>query len=157
MYSWSRRFLMKRVLTTISISALALAAAFASEKPIKMKDLPPAVQKTIREQTTRAQLKGLSKEVENGKTFYEAETSVNGHGRDILIDPAGAVVEVEEEVTIDSIPAPARTEIEKRAAGGKITKIESVTKGNTVTYEAAVLKAGKRSEIVVAADGSVQK
>jgi uncharacterized membrane protein YkoI len=139
------------------LSALTLVAGLASEVPVKMKDLPAAVQKTVLEQTKGGELKGLSMELENGKTFYEAETRVNGRGRDVLIDANGAVVEIEEEVTLDSLPAAARAAIEKSASGGKITKVELVTKGKIVTYEAALLKGGKKSEIIVAADGSIRK
>ena len=57
-------------------------------------------------------------------------------------------------MALDAIPPAARAALEKEAAGGKITKVESVAKGTTVTYEAAILKAGKRSEAAVAADGS---
>jgi uncharacterized membrane protein YkoI len=139
------------------ILTFTLAVGLASEVPVKMKDLPPAVQKTVQEQMKGAELRGVSKEVENGKTFYEAETRVNGRGRDVLIDADGAVVEIEEEVTLDSLPAAARAAIEKSASGGKITKVESVTKGKIVTYEASLLKGGKKSEIAVAADGSIRK
>lgn len=148
---------MKRALTILVGVGLALATASAAEKAVKMRDLPEAVRKTVQQQTQGAEVKGLSKETEHGKIFYEVETRVNGHGRDVLIDPAGQVVEVEEEVALDSIPAPARAAIEKKAAGGKIKKVETVTKGGEVTYEAAVVKAGKTSEIVVAPDGSTPK
>lgn len=137
--------------------ALLAGVAMAQEKPVKMKDLPAAVQKTVQEQTKGAELKGLSKEVEKGKTFYEAETKVNGKGRDILIDPSGAVVEVEEETTLDSIPAPAKAAIQKYAQNGKILKVESVTKGGEVSYEATVNKGGMKSEVAVAADGTIKK
>jgi hypothetical protein len=137
--------------------ALLAVPALAAEKPVKMKDLPTAVQKTVQEQTQNAQLKGLSKEVEGGKTFYEAETMVNGKSRDLLIDPTGAVVEVEEATTLDVIPAPAKAAIEKYAKNGKILKVESVTKGSTVSYEATVSKGGKKSEVAVAADGTMKK
>jgi hypothetical protein len=63
---------------------------------VQMKDLPEPVQKTVQEQTRNAKLRGLSKEVDHGKTFYEAETTVEGRSRDILIDASGAIVEVEE-------------------------------------------------------------
>jgi uncharacterized membrane protein YkoI len=97
------------------------------------------------------------KEVENGKTVFELETKVNGRGRDLMIEESGAVLSVEEEVTLDSIPEAARAAIEKQAAGGKITKVETLTIGKTVTYEAAVVRKGKTSEIAVAADGSAVK
>ena len=148
---------MKLISLSVCIAVLSLAAAFGAEKKVKMKDLPAAVQKTVQEQTKGAQLKGVSKEVENGKTLYEAETVVNGRSRDYVIDEAGTVVEIEDEVTLDSIPAPAKAAIEKSAGSGKILKVESVTKGTIVTYEAELLKAGKKSEVAVAADGSVQK
>jgi uncharacterized membrane protein YkoI len=139
------------------LTALSFATAFAGESAVKMKDLPPAVQKTVQEQTKGAQIKGLSKEVEKGKTMYEVETVVNGKSRDLLIDASGALVSVEEPVTIDAIPAAAKAAIERLAAGGKIKSVESVTKGQTVTYEAVIAKGLKKSEVVVAADGSVQK
>ncbi len=142
-----------------SLVAVALLAgvAVAAEKPVKMKDLPPAVQKTVQEQTKGAELRGLSKEVENGKTFYEAETKVSGKTRDVLIDPSGAVVEVEQEVALDSIPAAAKAAIEKYAQGGKIVLVETVTKGGGVSYEAHVSRNGKKSEVKVASDGTINK
>lgn len=148
---------MKPVAMSVCIAVLTLGAALGAEKKAKMKDLPEPVRKTVLEQTKGAQLKGVSKEVENGKTMHEAETVVNGRSRDFMIDAASAVVEVEDEVTLDSIPAPAKAAIEKSAGSGKILKVESVTKGTTVTYEAELLKAGKKSEVAVTADGSVQK
>jgi uncharacterized membrane protein YkoI len=111
----------------------------------------------VTDQTKGAQIKGMSKEVEKGQTMYEVETMVNGKSRDLLIDAAGALVSVEEPVTIDTIPAPAKATMEKLAAGGKIKSVESVTKGQTVTYEAVIVKGLKKSEVVVTADGSVQK
>jgi hypothetical protein len=64
------------------------------------------------------------------------------------------VLSVEQEVTLDQIPAPARAAIEKHAAGGKITKVETITAQDSVAYEAALLIKRKQSEVKVAADGS---
>jgi hypothetical protein len=141
-------------------TALAVTVVMASEKQVQMKDLPDlpdAVQKTFKEQTKTAQLRGLAKEVEKGKTFCEAETTVNGKSRDILIDPAGAVVEVEEEVSLDSIPEAAQKTIRTRAGSGKILKVESVTEGLVVSYEAVIQKGIKKSEVAVNADGTMKK
>jgi uncharacterized membrane protein YkoI len=137
--------------------ALLTLTAFAAETAVKMKDLPPAVQKTVAEQTKGAQIKGISKEVEKGKTTYEVETLLNGKSRDLTFDAAGALVSVEEAVPLDTIPSAAKAAIEKLATGGKIKSVESVTKGQTVSYEAVIVKGLKKSEVVVAADGTVQK
>ena len=146
----------KSILLLIAATSL-LNSAFGSDKPIKMKDLPPAVQKAAYEQTKGAELRGLSKEIENGKTFYEVETVVNGHSRDLLLDKTGAVAELEEEVALDSIPALVKSAIEKKSAGGKITKVEMVTKGSSVSYEAAITKNGEKLEVAVKPDGSSAK
>ncbi|HEX3746228.1 MAG TPA: hypothetical protein VHW09_19950 [Bryobacteraceae bacterium] len=130
-------------------------ALVAREVKVQMKELPPAVQKTVLEQTRTASLRGLTKEVENGKTFYEAETTVNGKSRDVLIDSSGAVVEVEEATSLEAIPAAARKALEQEAgASGKILTVETVTRGTAVSYEAEMQKGGKKSEYAVHADGS---
>ena len=133
---------------------LGLATVLIADTPVKMKDLPAAVQKTVLEQTKGVELRGLAKEVENGQTFYEAETRVNGHSKDILIDTSGAVVEVEEQVTLSALPEAVRAGLRTGAGSGKITKVESITKrGQLVAYEAQVTTHGKRSEIQVGPDG----
>jgi predicted aspartyl protease len=139
---------------SVSIASLAL---FAAEKRVQMKDLPEPVQKTVREQTKTAKLRGLAEEVENGKTLYEAETTLNGKSRDMLIDATGAIVEVEEATELGSIPAAAQKTLKTAAGAGKILSVETVTKGSEVSYEAVVQKAGKKSEVAVNADGSLKK
>ena len=95
----------------ICLSVLAVA----SEHRIKMADLPSAVRTAALEQSKGSQLRGVSKEVENGKTFYEIETVVNRHGRNIELDSSGRVLEVEEEVTLAGIPEAARIAIQSAA------------------------------------------
>jgi len=148
---------MKTLVLVAIITALGGAAA-AAEKKLEMKDLPAAVQKTVQEQTKGAEIKGLSKETENGKTSYEVETMVNGKHRDFVVDGKGAVVEVEVETAIDSIPAPAKAAIEKKAAGGKIGRVETMTRGSATFYEAGYTSQdGKRHEVLVKPDGTETK
>ena len=138
------------------LSGLILGGALAQEQEqrVEMKDLPPAVQKTAKEQSKGAKVRGYSKEIEDGKTLYEVEMIVSGHSKDILIDESGAVVEVEEEVSLASLPPAVKSEIEKQAGKGKILKVESVNKSGTLAfYEAHVKTAGKISEIKVGPDG----
>lgn len=132
---------------------MALLAG-AAETKVSLADLPAPVQKTVHEQTRNAELKGLSREVEHGKTFYEVETIANGKSRDLLVDPSGQIVEVEEATSLESVPAAVKAAL---APKGKILKIETVTRGNAVSYEAVVSKSGKKSEVAVEADGTIKK
>ncbi len=123
----------------------------AQDKKVQLKNLPVAVQKAMQEQTKGATLVGFSEEREDGKVFYEAETKVNGRTRDLLFDSAGTLIEVEEGVVPSALPAAVQSSLNTH---GKVLKVESVTKGSTVTYEAQVEKNGKKSEVVVDAKGN---
>lgn len=137
-------------MTTIVV-ALAVASAVAAGQKIQMKDLPAAVQKAVQQEETKgAIVKSIIAEKEGGKTVYEVETTVGGRTRDLAFDVAGHVVISEEEVSIDAVPGPVRDALE---AAGKVIKIETVTKGGKVTYEAQVEKNGKKSEVAVDAAG----
>jgi hypothetical protein len=133
---------------------LGAASASAQEKKIKRTDLPPAVEKTVAAQSAGATVRGFSQEKEKGQTYYEAEMTVNGHSKDLLVDANGAIVEVEEEVAIDALPAAVKAGLQSKAGGGKIVKVESLTKHDKlVAYEAKVTTNGKKSEVQVGPDG----
>ncbi len=139
----------------IAASVLALSiSAVAQEKKIDRSALPPAVEKTVQEQSTGATVKGFSTEVEHGRRVYEAEMMVDGHSKDIEIAPDGTLNEIEEQVAFNSLPANVQTALTARAAGARITKVESLTKKEKlVAYEAATLKGTKKGEVQVGPDG----
>src|SRR4029079_5720286 len=94
-----------------------LGHAQDTEKKIAMRDLPPAVQEAVKQQTKTATLRGLTTEVEEGRTVYEAEFKVGGRTKDIPYDSAANILSTEEETDLAKIPAPARAAIRKAAAG----------------------------------------
>jgi len=117
--------------------------------------LPPAVQKTADEQSKGATVKGYSSEVEAGRIQYEVELLANGHSKDVTIAQDGTILELEEEVALDALPAVVREALQKKAGRGKITKVESISKhGGLVAYEAQVHTGKKRSEIQVGPEGN---
>jgi hypothetical protein len=135
-------------------SVLLFAGLAVAQEKKKRSDLPAAVEKTVAAQSAGATVKGFSKEIEKGQTYYEAEMIVNGHTKDILIDTNGAIVEVEEEVAMDALPAEVKAGLQARAGEGKLVKVESLTKQDKlVAYEAQVTKGGKKSEVQVGPDG----
>lgn len=138
----------------VSIATLAMTAAASAEKKIERSALPPAVEKTVQAQSQGATIKGFASEMENGKLIYEAEMVVNGHTRDIGIAKDGTLLEVEEEVAINTLPAGVQSALTAKAAGAKITKVESLTKKDKlVAYEAATRKGTKSGEIQVGPNG----
>ncbi len=143
------------LLVAIAAGGLLLAGtASAQEKKIKRSDLPPAVEKTVAAQSAGATTRGFSTEKEKGQTLYEVEMTVNGHSKDISIAPDGAIVEIEEQVALDSLSPEVKAGLQAKAGKGKILKVESLTKKDKlVAYEAQVDTNGKKSEVQVGPDG----
>jgi hypothetical protein len=142
-------------LVAFAASGLLLAGiASAQEKKIKRSDLPPAVEKTVAAQSEGATIRGFSTEKEKGQTLYEVELTVNGHSKDISMASDGSIVEVEEQIAIDSLSADVKAGLQAKAGKGKILKVESLTKKDKlVAYEAQVETNGKKSEVQVGPDG----
>jgi hypothetical protein len=141
--------------------ALCLGVDFAQEKKEKtltLKDLAPAVQKTIQAELKGGEIKSIGKETEHGVAQYEVETMLNGKHRDFNVDTKGKLLLVEEETSIDSIPAAAKAAILKKVGDGKLGMVENFMRGGETMYEAAyTTKAGKKHEVLVKADGTGTK
>ncbi len=145
----------RMIVTALGVAVFVIPSIGAvQEKKISRKDLPAAVEKTVAEQANGATILGFSTELEHGKRVYEAELVVNGHSKDISMDASGKIIEIEEEVAIDSLPVKVKDGLSTLAGAGTITKVESLTKsGKLVAYEAAVKTGTKRSEVQVGPDG----
>lgn len=143
-------------LSTLSVvMVLAICSVVAAqEKKLTRAQLPPAVEKTVARESQGATINGFATEIENGKRLYEVELTVDGRSKDISMDKSGNIVEVEQEVTMDSLPAAVQEGLRKAAGAGTIGKIESLTKGGKlVAYEGHVKTGTKRSEIQVGPNG----
>jgi len=144
----------KWTVAALMLTFAVAAQAAAQDKKLKRSDLPPAVGKTADAQSVGATVRGYSSETEDGQLSYEVALTVKGHGRDVSIAPDGTVLEIEEEVAFDSLPAAVRAGLTQAAGAGKIGKVESLTKkGVLVAYEAHVLTGTKKSEVQVGPDG----
>jgi hypothetical protein len=143
---------------TVACSAAIVAvvcsvAMVAQEKKIARRSLPPAVEKTVAEESRGATIKGFSTEVEQGRKTYEMALIVNGHGKDVSMDARGHVLEIEEEVIMASLPAAVQTGLKRAARRGILGKVESLTKkGKLVAYEAVVI-GKKHRKVQVGPDG----
>lgn len=133
---------------------VAWSLADAQEKKIRREQLPPAVEKTVARESEGATIKEFATEVEHGQKLYEVSLNVNGHSKDILIDKNGNIVEVEEQVSLGSLPAAVQDALKKAAGTGSIEVVESLTKNGTlVAYEAQIKHGKKRSEVQVGPNG----
>jgi hypothetical protein len=144
-----------RFVVGAALAVLILALpTIAQEKKLTKDQLPAAVQKTVDEQSKGATIRGYSTEKEDGGTIYEVQLTVNGKNRDVSIDTAGAVIEIEDTVDLASLPESVQAGLKKKAGAGAILRVESLTKrGKVVAYEAVIETGGKKKEVQVGPDG----
>lgn len=148
---------MRTITTITTFVALAISPVFAQKK-LTLKDLPTEAQKTIQAELKGGEIKNIGKETEHGVTQYEVETMLNGKHRDFNVDTKGKLLLVEEETTIDVLPAAAKAAIFKKVGDGKLGMVELFMRDGQTMYEAAyTTKAGKKHEVLVKADGTETK
>lgn len=137
-----------------SLTILALTSAGFADMKIKRADLPAIVRAAADEVSQGATITGYSRTVENGRTYYEVEMKSGSMAKDITLNAQGKVISVEQEVTLEELPEAARAAIQKAAGKGTITKVETITKGSAIYYEALV-QGGTNKEVVVDARGKL--
>lgn len=136
-----------------ALGAATFAGTEAAEKDVKLNDLPPAVQKAVTEHSAGGTIEGLEAETEDGATVYEAELLIDGRAKDVTFDAEGRVLVMEEETTLDRIPAAARDAIQKAVGNATVSKVEVVVENGKTLYEAEVKRFLRTSEVMVTETG----
>jgi hypothetical protein len=151
------KLIIKNLVAVLAVG-LMYSIAPAQEKKITRAQLPAAVEKTVAQESQGATIKGFATEIEKGQKLYELSMTVDGHSKDMLIDKKGNIVEVEEEVSMDSLPSAVQEGLKKAARTGTIELVESLTKNGTlVAYEGHVKTGKKKSEVQVGPNGEKLK
>src|SRR6266478_4795805 len=141
-------------------TALAISSsAYAAEHSVPCSTLPDAVQqrsKSLLEPGTTVH--GCVKDVSAGKTTYEMELLTPQGSKDVTFSPAGEVLEIEQQVDPATLPPPIAAAFAKAATGGKLGKVESLTRqGQLIAYESTIEKGGKHRELAFRPDGTPMK
>ena len=128
-------------------ASLTICLAEGAEEKVSLEEIPAAAAKTLKEQAGGEKIKSLSKEKDEGKTVYEASFSKKGRAHDVTVDEKGKLISDEEVIPLAEAPDAVRAAIEKEHPGGKVDKIEKITEGHNISYEALISAKGKREEI----------
>ena len=134
------------------------AVAAVAESHVPCDTLPAAALNQAKIEARDATIRSCVKDKEDGKLTYEVETLKDGKSRDIVLDASGTVLEVEQEIDANSLPPAVSGAIAKAANGGKVGKIESVTRGGAIaSYETTIMKSGHRHEVAFDPQGATVK
>ena len=150
-----RMIIGKTFLAGLALSA-SLVAFDGNGFAEKFERLPQAVKDTAKANMENAfPVSIIAAKGEQGWD-YQVNTRVDGKFHDLVIDESGKLVAVKDETELASIPAAARSVIEKQAAVGKIITLEKVTEGGQVSYGVVVNSQKSNVQFRVAADGTVK-
>jgi hypothetical protein len=133
----------RRIFAVLVAGLFVAGSAFARGKKIERSELPAAVEKALQSQSQGASIKRMSLENNHGQIYYEAKMKVDGHSKEVLINPDGDVLMVKEQVPVNSIPPEVKAGLKAKAGffgfAGRIDKVESITRnGRLEGYEARV-------------------
>jgi len=147
-----------KVSGSVAVALLGGLIAFAQPKPaareqerkVKEAEVPKAALDALKKIAEKATITEFAEEIEHGHKFYEGSwTSSNGNV-DCLVTETGDLVEIEETIPADKVPAAARAAAVKEA--GKDAKL-TWEKKTIVMYEVHFKRGDKGHELILTPDG----
>ncbi len=150
-------------LAAVVVSGTMIGPGWAGEEKVPLEKLPPAVKAAVQKRFPGVELLKAGKEVEDGKTTYEVSIKSEGHKIDIDVTPEGAIVEMEKEIDVASLPKAVSGALDAKYRGATLLKAEEIIKVNggketLQNYEVLLQTAEKkRYEVVLSAEGKIEK
>ena len=121
------------------------------ERKVTEADVPAAALATLKKLADGAKITEFAEEVEFGHTFYEGSWKHrSGANMDVLVTQTGDLVEIEQEVDIDKVPA-AALKMARKAAGKDVEL--AFEKKTMILYEVKFQKGDSRHELLLTPDG----
>lgn len=124
-----------------------------TERQVTESEVPKAALRALKRQARKAEITEFAEEIEHGSTFYEGSWKTKaGAQMDVLVTKAGALVEIEEKISADKVPA-AALKAAKKAAGKNAELLWE--KKTMILYEVKFSKGGARHELLLTPDGRI--
>ena len=150
---------MKRFSRMLTLAVLGLGLSVgttrADEEKLALDKVPAPVLKAFKAKFPEATIKNAIKEVEDGKTVYEIESTANGRTIDANLSSEGEFLAIEKEIPSADLPAAVSAAVKAKHPKGKVKRIEEVTEGSKFFYELLVDENGKDTEVTVDKSGKI--
>jgi hypothetical protein len=129
----------------------------AEAKPaaLDLKVLPEAVLAAFKAAYPAAEIKGASKEVENGVTQFEVESVDGKLNRDLIYSVDGKVIELEETTAPENLPEAVQKTLAKDYPGAKVLKAEILTKDGAKSFELSLQVQDKKMGVTIDPAGKI--
>ncbi|MBL8877824.1 MAG: hypothetical protein JNG88_01790 [Phycisphaerales bacterium] len=124
------------------------------ERPVKEGEVPAAALAALKKLAGDAKISEFSEEIEHGAKFYEGSWKTGGGNVDALVSVTGDLVELEEEIKSDRLPAAVLAAVSKLAGADCALFCEKKT---MILYEVKFRKGEERHEILYTPDAREQE
>ncbi len=145
---------MKRYLLAILFLSFA-SISYSQETKITKKEVPAAVLNAFKAEYPKARITGVLKENDHGLIFYEIGSKDGKIKRNVVYNPAGVVMEIEQVIPASELTNAVKTAIVKDHPNAKIKAVEKSMQGAAIKYEVILQEKNKKFEVNYAPDGSI--
>src|SRR3990172_2621573 len=140
---------------------MVLAVGWGEEEKVGLEKVPKGVVEAAKARFKGAEVRGTSKETEEGKVVYEVTIKHQGHNIDVTVTPEGEIILFEREITAKELPKRVGKALEggyPKATYKRLEQIYKVEKKQEklTYYEALLVTAEKKLlEVQVTEEGKV--
>jgi uncharacterized membrane protein YkoI len=146
---------------TLPLLLLLVWPGRADEEKVDLDRLPKPVLQAVKDRFKDAEVKGASKEKEDGKTVYEVTIRLKGQNIDVTVTPEGDIVLIEKEIAAGDLPRAAARALEERYPKATYKIVEEIIKvekkaEKLAYYEVLLVTTDKKKlEVQVTAEGKI--
>lgn len=115
--------------------------------------LPAVVLTAFRQAYPNARILHATRERRDGKVVYEVESLDGSLRRDLLYDPKGHAIEIEEVIPADSMPEAVRAALARDVQEAEVVRAERITRGEVILYEIQVRRNGRTRSLTYDSNG----
>jgi uncharacterized membrane protein YkoI len=134
------------------------AGARDDEVKVPLDQVPKAVLDSVKAKFPTAELKGASKETENGRTSYEVTLSFKQANHDVIVTPEGKITAVEKAIAGADLPKSVTDTLKNKYPRATVKAAEQISNGDDkiTAYEVQLVLADKkRLEVKLDPNGKV--
>ena len=119
----------RTIVATLVLGGLWALSAVAKEEKVTLDQVPGKVAKAEKAKWPKAEILGIEREEEDGKTMFEFGLKEGSRKWDASFSTEGALIAVEETIAANVVPAAVKKALDKRHPEANVLLIEKVTEG----------------------------
>jgi Putative beta-lactamase-inhibitor-like, PepSY-like len=128
------------------VSFVSPVSARDDEEKVPLDKLPKAVLDGVKAKFPAAELKGASKETENGKTSYEVSLQFNKANHDVILTPEGKITAIEKVIPETDLPKVVAETLKAKYPQATVKTAEQISDADDkiAAYEVLLVLADKK-------------